>query len=531
MAVNYVLHEGAVGYSLYEVVRQADIVGIDLIEHRESINDLSKFTKLIKLVSFSPWPNATAGLENINLISEGIMSDTLKNLLELNLPKTSGKNSKVVLGVADRKLAAEISNAFPGVQCESAETNPVVAALLRGIRVHAGKLIKDLRPDDVGRAQLGLGHAYSRAKVKFSVHKNDNHIIQGIATLDALDKGINSQAMRVREWYGWHFPELVKIVSDNATYAKMVLAIGNKKTLSDDRLDEIANVLDQDRDRAEAVINASKISMGQDITDEDLGMIQALAARVAGSADYRRILTNSMDDKMGTVAPNLQQILGTHVAARLIQHAGSLTNLSKYPASTLQILGAEKALFRALKTKSATPKYGLLYQSSFIGRANPKIKGRISRYLANKCSMASRIDNFSETPTSRFGEAFKKQIEQRLEFYATGAKPQKNIDAMEEAKKDKKKDKKRKSLATDVEMADADEEEEKKSKKEKKDKKRKSLAADEEVAEVKEDGEKKSKKDKKRKSIGGEVDMADVSMADADGEKKKKKKRKSVAAE
>ncbi|OIW26851.1 Nop domain-containing protein [Coniochaeta ligniaria NRRL 30616] len=520
MAVNYVLHEGAVGYSLYEVVRQADIVGLDLIEHRESINDLSKFTKLIKLVSFAPWPNATSGLENINLISEGIMSDALRNLLELNLPKTSGKNSKVVLGVADRKLAAEISNVFPGVQCESAESNPVVSALLRGIRVHAARLIKDLRPDDVGRAQLGLGHAYSRAKVKFSVHKNDNHIIQGIATLDALDKGINSSAMRVREWYGWHFPELVKIVSDNATYAKMVLTIGNKKTLTDDRLDEIANVLDQDRDRAEAIINASKISMGQDITDEDLSMISALAARVAGSADYRRILTNSMDDKMGTVAPNLQQILGTHVAARLIQHAGSLTNLSKYPASTLQILGAEKALFRALKTKSATPKYGLLYQSSFIGRANPKIKGRISRYLANKCSMASRIDNFSETPTSRFGEAFKKQIEQRLEFYATGAKPMKNIDAMEEAMAKVLGDDAH-GLDIDDEMiadhhnATAEEKEAKEEAKKDKKKKRKSLPAD---------------KDKKRKSLG-DVEMADVSTVDADGEKKKKKKRKSLATE
>ncbi|RKU45601.1 snoRNP complex protein nop56 [Coniochaeta pulveracea] len=562
MSVNYLLHESAVGYSLYEVVRQADIVGLDLIENRESINDLSKFSKLIRLVSFKPWANASSGLENINLVSEGIMSDDLKNLLELNLPKTSGKNSKVILGVSDRKLAAEISAAFPGVQCESIDTNPVVSALIRGIRVHTAKLIKDLRDDDVGRAQLGLGHAYSRSKVKFNVHKNDNHIIQGIATLDALDKGINSSAMRVREWYGWHFPELINIVSDNVTYAKMVLTIGNKKTLSEDRLDELANVLDQDKDKAEAILNAAKISMGQDITDEDLEMIQTLAGRVADSADYRRVLTNSMDDKMGTVAPNLQQILGTHVAARLIQHAGSLTNLSKYPASTLQILGAEKALFRALKTKSATPKYGLLYQSSFIGRANPKIKGRISRYLANKCSMASRIDNFSEKPTSAFGEAFKKQIEQRLEFYASGAKPMKNIDAMEEAmkrvleqdehaldidedmiehhggptpnkeeKKEKKKDKKekRKSIAADVEMADAEpEKEEKKSKKDKKEK-RKSIAADEEVAED-DDSKKEKKKDKKRKSLGGDVEMADAPAAD-DGEKKKKKKRKSVAAE
>lgn len=457
--------------------------------------------------------NATSGLENINLVSEGIVSDDLKNTLELNLPKTSGKKSKVVLGVSDKKLAAEISGLFPGVQCESVDSSPVVAALLRGIRVHTAKLVKDLREGDINRAQLGLGHAYSRSKVKFNVHKNDNHIIQGIATLDALDKGINQGAMRVREWYGWHFPELIKIVSDNGTYAKLVLAVGDKKTLTDDRLDDIANVLNQDKDKAEAVIGAAKISMGQAITDEDLVVVLDLARNVSKMAEYRRILSESLDKKMGTVAPNLQVILGTAVAARLISHAGSLTNLAKYPASTLQILGAEKALFRALKTKSATPKYGLLYQSSFIGRAGPKIKGRISRYLANKCSMASRIDCFYEEPTSRFGEVLRDQIEQRLQFYATGAKPVKNLDAMDEAIK---------KVIGDVGDLDIDEDmidhpaaasapKEKKDKKEKKEKK-----------------EKKDKKDKKRKSLDADVEMVD---ANEDGERKKKKKRKSIAAE
>ena len=118
------------------------------------------------------------------------------------------------------------------------------------------------------------------------------------------------------------------------------------------------------------------------------------------------------------------------IGARLISHAGSLTNLAKYPASTVQILGAEKALFRALKTKGNTPKYGLIYQSSFIARAGAKNKGRISRFLANKCSIASRIDSFSEQPTSRFGEALRQQVEDRLEFYASGKQPQKNADAM-----------------------------------------------------------------------------------------------------
>lgn len=457
------------------------------------------------------------------MVSEGIMPDYLKSTLELNLPQTSGSKSKIVLGVQDKKLAGEISSTFKGVECETSDTSEVVADLLRGVRVHAEKLLKGLQDGDLGRAQLGMGHAYSRAKVKFSVHKNDNHIIQAIATLDALDKGINQGSMRVREWYGWHFPELVKIVSDNGTYAKLVLAIGNKKTLTDDKLHEIAAVIDDDGDKAQDIISAARISMGLDITDTDLIMVRSFAESVSKMADYRKSLSKSLDDKMGGVAPNLQCILGTPVAARLISHAGSLTNLAKYPASTLQILGAEKALFRALKTKGATPKYGLIYQSSFIGRAGPRIKGRISRYLANKCSIASRIDNFSEHPSARFGEVLRQQLEDRLEFYATGKKPIKNEEAMSNAMKailgDGGDD-----LAIDTEMIDAnpakEQDEEtsgKKSKKDKKDKKRKSDAMDLDEPAAAEGG----KKDKKKKHKGEDGDKK---------EKKKKKDKKAVEA-
>jgi nucleolar protein 56 len=165
---------------------------------------------------------------------------------------------------------------------------------------------------------------------------------------------------------------------------------------------------------------------------------------------------------MNAVAPNLTALIGEMVGSKLISHSGSLTNLAKYPASTIQILGAEKALFRALKTRGKTPKYGLIFNSTFIGRAGQKNKGRISRYLANKCAIASRIDSFTEGKehqTNAFGEKLKEQMEERLQFLATGAKPKKNTDAMKEvldelkaeglyyegAKKDsKKKDKKRK---------------------------------------------------------------------------------------
>ena len=175
------------------------------------------------------------------------------------------------------------------------------------------------------------------------------------------------------------------------------------------------------------------MSMGQDISEIDVDNVVSFAQKVVSLADYRRSLHAYLLEKMAVVAPNLSCLIGEMVAARLIAHAGSLTNLAKYPASTVQILGAEKALFRALKTKGNTPKYGIIYHSSFIGKAAARNKGRISRALANKCSIAARIDQFSDTPTTVFGEAMKKQIEERLTFYETGTAPTKNADAMRSA--------------------------------------------------------------------------------------------------
>merc|ERR1712038_1254664 len=209
-----------------------------------------------------------------------------------------------------------------------------------------------------------------------------------------------------------------------------------------------------DSARAQAVIDASKSSMGMDISPIDLLNIDTFASRVIGLTDYRKELSTYLQSKMGLVAPNLSTLIGDVVGARLISHAGSLTNLAKAPASTVQILGAEKALFRALKTRGNTPKYGLIFHSSFIGRATAKNKGRISRFLANKCTIASRIDAFSETPNTIFGSKLKEQVEERLKFYETGDLPRKNVDVMNEAveeaaaetKKKKKKDKKKRKL-------------------------------------------------------------------------------------
>lgn len=408
---------------------QADTVGNRLREVQEKAQRLDTFGKMVELVSFAPFQGAIEALQNANDVSEGIMSNYLKTVLEANLPQASKKH-KIVLGVADKNLASSIKAGFPELSLESADSSEVAADLLRGLRLHSQKLLKALQPGDIERAQLGLGHSYSRAKVKFSVRKNDQHILQAIAIVDSLERAVNTFSMRVREWYSWHFPELFKIVSDNLTYTKLVLFIGDKATLSDDSLHDLAALVDDDEATAKSIIAAAKVSMGRDISEADVEHVKSFAERAVKIAEARKSLQAYLSSKMAVVAPNLAALIGDTVGARLISKAGSLANLSKAPASTVQILGAEKALFRALKTKGATPKYGLLYHSSFIGRAGPRNKGRISRYLANKCAMASRIDNFSEAPTSKFGERMKEQVEERLQFYATGQVPTKNDVAM-----------------------------------------------------------------------------------------------------
>merc|ERR1712186_124490 len=195
----------------------------------------------------------------------------------------------------------------------------------------------------------------------------------------------------------------------------------------------------------EEVLKAMKMSMGQDIVEMDMANIDRFASEVINLAAMRKSLHDYLKAKMDLVAPNLSTLIGEIIGARLISHAGSLTNLAKYPASTVQILGAEKALFRALKTKGNTPKYGLIFHSSFIGRAAAKNKGRISRYLANKCSIASRIDSFSEEATTVFGEKLRDQVEERLNFLTEGTKPRKNLEVMQEAMKEVKKRRKKKA--------------------------------------------------------------------------------------
>lgn len=526
----FLLFESSLGYALFQRHQQEEIA---VKQIRSSLADFNKFNDLVKFVAFAPFESPEHGLENANNISEGILHPFLASFLEMHIG--SGKKNR--LAVTETKLGGAIQEELKKVECFADDAS---AELLRGIRFHLHKFIKSVKKGDVEKAQLGLGHAYSRAKVKFNVNKADNMIIQSIALLDQMDKDLNTLSMRLREWYGWHFPELNKIVKDNVQYAKLVKIMGNKTNVNEDMTNAIADVT-KDEEIAKEIVATAASSMGTDVSEYDMLNIDQFAKKVADLGDYRKDLYDYLQSKMHSVAPNLTCLLGEQVGARLIAHAGSMVNLSKYPASTVQILGAEKALFRALKTRGNTPKYGLIYHSSFIGRASKANKGKISRYLANKCSIAVRIDSFSDTPTSKFGERLRDQVEERLNFYENGGEGvnlAKNVDVMREVAKQvaeeqksngKEQPKKRKRDAMDEDEEEPKKKKEKKSKEAKKEKKAKKVESSDSEDEKPKKKEKKSKKEeeKPKKKAKKEESSDSESSEDEKPKKKSKKDKKS----
>ncbi|TGO13001.1 hypothetical protein BTUL_0078g00100 [Botrytis tulipae] len=380
MAPLFILTETAAGLVLFKadkkLLKKDDVASE--IETAEGINGL------LKLKQFQKFDSAATALEEVASLVEGKVSPMLASLLD-----TLKDEKKASLAVADPKLGQAI-NKLPGLTLtpiSDSKTNDI----FRGIRDHLPSLIPGLLPEHISTMSLGLSHSLSRHKLKFSPDKVDTMIVQAISLLDDLDKELNTYAMRVKEWYGWHFPEMGKIVNDNLAYARVILKVGMRVNTSST---DLADILPEEIETA--IKAAAEVSMGTEITQEDLDNIKLLAEQVVGFTEYRQQLSSYLSARMQAIAPNLTELVGDLVGARLIAHAGSLMNLAKSPASTIQILGAEKALFRALKTKHDTPKYGLIYHASLVGQATGKNKGKIARMLAAKAAIGLRVDALSD---------------------------------------------------------------------------------------------------------------------------------------
>ncbi|XVF31219.1 hypothetical protein REPUB_Repub16aG0126800 [Reevesia pubescens] len=391
-----VLFETPAGFALFKVLDEGKLNKVEDLSKEFLAADSAR--KVVSLKAFSKFDNTAEALEAATKLLESTPSKGLRKFLRAHCDGET-------LGVADSKLGNAIKEKLK-IDCIH---NTTVMELLRGVRTQLTELISGLGAQDLAPMSLGLSHSLSRYKLKFSADKVDTMIVQAIGLLDDLDKELNTYAMRIREWYGWHFPELTKIVQDNILYAKTVKLMGDRANAA--KLD-FSEILPEEveTDLKEAAV----ISMGTEVNDLDLMNIKELCDQVISLAEYRAQLYDYLKSRMNTVAPNLTALVGELVGARLIAHGGSLLNLAKQPGSTVQILGAEKALFRALKTKHSTPKYGLIYHASLVGQAAPKHKGKISRSLAAKAALAIRCDALGDDQDNSMGLENRAKLEARL---------------------------------------------------------------------------------------------------------------------
>lgn len=225
------LFEHAAGYAVFKV-KEYEEIGAFLPQLEAAVYDISKFNSIVQLESFSPFKTAVAALENINAISEGIVPEHLRHFLDITLPS---KRKKVKLGVCDPKLGAAITEALD-IECDHTGAVPdllrgkfnhvwccceILNLWFVGVRFHHRHLINGFTDKTSGQAQLGLGHAYSRGKVKFNVHRVDNMIIQSIAILDNVDKNVNTITMRLRWVYVMIFEKYALKIYTQYNYPKL----------------------------------------------------------------------------------------------------------------------------------------------------------------------------------------------------------------------------------------------------------------------------------------------------------------------
>lgn len=371
-----------------------------LIECSFGILAFNEENELVDKVLFQKKPQVAA--KTLSDIQSGKMVDEIRNLIDTLRDK--GYDTFVFENPSLAKTVEERLN----VNVEVGKSSPageLVRSNAEKIAVETG-FIKNAK--DFGLWMHDFTVETTKLRVKGAVEKRDLVVAQAIQTLDELDKTINMLMARVREWYGIHFPELDRLLEKHETYARLVVELGDKENFTVERLEKE----EVPKAKAEGVAKVAEKSMGADLADADLAQIQALCRDVTHLYQLRQSLEGYIDSTMEEVAPNTKYLVGSLLGARLIAVSGGLTNLAKRPASTIQILGAEKALFRSLKTGTRPPKHGMIFQHTMIHDAKRWQRGKIARALAGKLAIATRVDAFGRR---EIGAELKADLDKRID--------------------------------------------------------------------------------------------------------------------
>lgn len=339
--------------------------------------------EMVHRVLFPKDPERIA--EAIGRIQGGKVIDELSELITKLRKRGYEKfvfESDVLAKSVHDELGVEVDVEKPSKAGESLRQN------LGEIAVKAGYVTE---PEEVRTLTHEVTLSLARVGVRRAAEKRDLLVIQAILTLDDLDRTLNLFSNRLREWYGLHFPELNSIVDKHDTYLRLVANLGGRSSFTEVSVEKEG----LSPDKAKKVSNAAEASMGADASEEDVEEIRSLSKTVLELYDMRHRLERYIDEKMSEVAPNVRELVGSTLGARLIAATGGLQNLAAKPASTIQVLGAEKALFRSLRTGTRPPKHGIIFQYQEIHQAPRWQRGKIARALAGKLAIAARIDAYA----------------------------------------------------------------------------------------------------------------------------------------
>jgi nucleolar protein 56 len=353
----------------------------------ESLIGVFGFDDSLKLIQKSVFQRDPEVIgKNISRLQQGDITDELddvvKKLMEKGFDEFVSEDEQLANNIA-KKYNVRVRVETPSAAGRSVRSR--MASLSREVGFASN-------PQELYSLLHDINLSLTRQRIRGAAERRDKLIVQAIEATDDIDKTLNLFAARMREWYGLYFPELDKLVESHETFAKLVSKIGDRGEFTKDGLQRLAKFSDA---LSTEIERQAKKSMGARIAEYDLSRIRDFASIVVESYKMRSQIEEYVNEVMKEVAPNVTSLAGPMIGARLMSLAGGLMELSRLPASTVQVLGAEKALFRSLRTGANPPKHGIIFQHPFLHRASWWQRGKVARVLAGKLSIAAKIDAYS----------------------------------------------------------------------------------------------------------------------------------------
>ena len=251
-----------------------------------------------------------------------------------------------------------------------------------------------------------LGKARKKVEEKYS--GKEHGIVRAVALSEDLDDAFNLLAEQIIEWYGGHFPELQRILNNSESHVRLVAELGERKNFTAENLGKAG----QSKESAEKIAKSAEKSMGAEFDEKTMEMIQQAAGNALGLREEKKELGKFIEESMKQEMPNFSELAGAAIGAKLLAEAGSKERLAKMPSSTVQVLGAEKALFSHLRKGTKCPKHGIIFQHPLLKKVPRKNRGKMARALAGKLAIAAREDFFGK---KKISDDLLKGLEKRAE--------------------------------------------------------------------------------------------------------------------